>query len=67
MQAERGASLAVGPYSLTRHGLPGETVQFGYGFDLNSTASRKNPMAALEAFQLAPPADQNLSAPALQR
>jgi len=38
-----------------RHGLPGEAVLFGYGFDLNSTAIRKNPMAALEAFQLAFP------------
>ncbi len=28
---------------------------FGYGFDLNSTAIRKNPMAALEAFRLAFP------------
>jgi hypothetical protein len=37
------------------HGLPQEAVLFGYGFDLNSTAIRKNPMAALEAFQLAFP------------
>ncbi|MFO7629222.1 MAG: hypothetical protein R6W06_06855 [Prochlorococcaceae cyanobacterium] len=28
---------------------------FGYGFDLNSTAIRKKPMGALEAFQLAFP------------
>ena len=28
---------------------------FGYGFDLNSTAIRKNPMGALEAFQRAFP------------
>ena len=38
-----------------RHGLPAETVLFGYGFDLNSTAIRKNPMGALEAFQRAFP------------
>ena len=28
---------------------------FDYGFDLNSTAIRKNPMGALEAFQRAFP------------
>lgn len=39
----------------SRHGLPADVVLFGYGFDLNSTATRKNPMAALEAFQLAFP------------
>jgi len=38
-----------------RHGLPAEVVLFGCGFDLNSTAIRKNPMGALEAFQLAFP------------
>ena len=38
-----------------RHGLPAETVLLGYGFDLNSTAIRKNPMGALEAFQRAFP------------
>ena len=38
-----------------RHGLPADAVLFGYSFDLNSTAIRKNPMAALEAFQLAFP------------
>ena len=38
-----------------RHGLPAETVLFGYGFDLNSTAIRKNPMGALVAFQRAFP------------
>ena len=37
------------------HGLPQGAVLFGYGFDLNSTAIRKNPMGALEAFQLAFP------------
>ena len=38
-----------------RYGLPVQTVLFGYGFDLNSTAIRKNPMGALEAFQRAFP------------
>jgi hypothetical protein len=38
-----------------QHGLPEQAVLFGYGFDLNSTASRKNPMSVLEAFQLAFP------------
>ena len=38
-----------------RYGLHQEAVLFGYGFDLNSTAIRKNPMGALEAFQLAFP------------
>ena len=38
-----------------RHSLPADAVLFGYGFDLNSTAIRKNPMGALEAFQLAFP------------
>ena len=38
-----------------RHRLPQDAVLFGYGFDLNSTAIRKNPMGALEAFQLAFP------------
>lgn len=40
------------------HGLPQEAVIFAYGFDFNSTASRKNPMGALEAFQRAFPPDQ---------
>ncbi len=38
-----------------RHGLPAETELFGYGFDLNSTAIRKNLMGAFEAFQRAFP------------
>ena len=38
-----------------RFGLPAEKVLFGYGFDLNSTAIRKNPMGAIEAFQRAFP------------
>jgi len=33
-----------------RHCLSADAVLFGYGFDLNSTAIGKNPMAALEAF-----------------
>ena len=39
----------------SRHNLPLEAILYSYGFDLNSTAIRKNPMAALEAFQLAFP------------
>ena len=38
-----------------RFGLPTDAVLFGYGFDLNSTAIRKNPMGALEVFQQAFP------------
>jgi hypothetical protein len=38
-----------------RHDLPADVVLFGYSFDLNSSAIRKNPMGALEAFQLAFP------------
>jgi hypothetical protein len=38
-----------------RHGLQAESVLFSYGFDHNSTAIRKNPMGALEAFQRAFP------------
>ena len=46
-----------------RFALPQDAVLFGYGFDINSTAIRKNPMAALEAFQLAFPIDTPQSAP----
>jgi glycosyltransferase involved in cell wall biosynthesis len=35
--------------------LPKDDVVFVYSFDLNSTATRKNPMAALETFQQAFP------------
>jgi len=38
-----------------RHDLPADVVLFGFSFDLNSSAIRKNPMGALEAFQLAFP------------
>jgi hypothetical protein len=41
------------------HGLPDQDVIFAYGFDFNSTASRKNPMGVLEAFQRAFPLDQS--------
>jgi hypothetical protein len=41
--------------SRATHRLPHDVVLFGYSFDLNSTAIRKNPMGALEAFQLAFP------------
>lgn len=39
------------------HGLPEEAVIFAFGFDFNSTATRKNPMGVLEAFQRAFPPD----------
>lgn len=38
-----------------RFGLPDDNVLFVFGFDLNSTMSRKNPMAVIEAFQRAFP------------
>ena len=44
-----------------RHDLPTDAVLFGYGFDLNSTAIRKNPIGALEAFQLAFPLPELLA------
>lgn len=41
-----------------RFGLPNDKVLFVFGFDLNSTMSRKNPMAVIEAFRRAfPPED----------
>jgi hypothetical protein len=41
-----------------RFGLPMGKVLFVFGFDLNSTIGRKNPMAVLEAFRRAfPPSD----------
>jgi len=52
---ERFCSVTARAAGRDRHGLPADAVLFGYGFDLNSTAIRKNPMAALEAFQLAFP------------
>ena len=53
---ERFCRPAARQATRERHGLPTDALLFGYGFDLNSTAIRKNPMAALEAFQLAFPA-----------
>jgi glycosyltransferase involved in cell wall biosynthesis len=41
------------------HGLPEQDVVFAYGFDFSSTASRKNPMGVLEAFQRAFPFEQS--------
>ena len=41
------------------HGLPVQDVIFAFGFDFNSTAARKNPLAVLEAFQQAFPFDQS--------
>ncbi len=52
---DRFCKPAVRIATRQRHGLPAEAVLFGYGFDLNSTAIRKNPMGALEAFQRAFP------------
>ena len=38
-----------------RYDVPTDTVLFGFSFDLNSTAIRKNPMGALDVFQRAFP------------
>ncbi len=43
-----------------RFGLPMGKVLFVFGFDLNSTISRKNPMAVIEAFRRAFPASELL-------
>ena len=42
-------------------GISNDAVTFVYSFDLNSTAIRKNPMAALESFQEAFPLPQLLA------
>jgi len=52
---DRFCSPAARRAARARHDLPGDVVLFGYSFDLNSSAVRKNPMGALEAFQLAFP------------
>jgi hypothetical protein len=52
---DRFCNPAARQAARSRHDLPADNVLFGYIFDLNSTAIRKNPMAALEAFQLAFP------------
>ncbi|MCP9931023.1 glycosyltransferase [Cyanobium sp. AMD-g] len=44
-----------------RFSLPAGQVLFVFGFDLNSTISRKNPHAVIEAFQLAFPASDPLA------
>lgn len=44
-----------------RFGLPKGKVLFVFGFDLNSTMSRKNPMAVLEAFRRAFPTNDLIS------
>lgn len=54
-EPDRFCSRSARRAARDRHGLPADVVIFGYGFDLNSTAIRKNPMGALEAFQLAFP------------
>ena len=38
-------------------GLPADALIFSFGFDLNSSIHRKNPMAALQAFQMAFPVE----------
>jgi glycosyltransferase involved in cell wall biosynthesis len=42
-------------------GLPADALIFSYGFDLNSSLERKNPMAALKAFQMAFPAEDDVA------
>ena len=59
--ADRFCSLASRQATRDQLGLPNDAVVFVYSFDLNSTAIRKNPMAALEAFQQAFPLPQLLS------
>ena len=55
VDADRFCCAEARAATRSRHSLPIEAVLFSYGFDPNSTAIRKNPMAALEAFQLAFP------------
>ena len=52
---DRFCTQAARQNARASHGLPRDAVVFAYGFDLKSTAIRKNPMGALEAFQLAFP------------
>jgi hypothetical protein len=52
---DRFCNPAARQAARSRHDLPADDVLFGYSFDLNSTAIRKNPMGALESFQLAFP------------
>lgn len=60
-QPEQFTASARRAETRRRHGLPTDAVLFGYGFDLNSTAARKNPMGALEAFQQAFPSTGDTS------
>jgi glycosyltransferase involved in cell wall biosynthesis len=60
-QPERFTAPAMRGDARRLHGLPSDAVIFAYGFDLNSTAARKNPMAALEAFQQAFPCSGDAS------
>lgn len=58
LDPERFRSPASRQATRARHNLPPDALLFAAAFDFNSTAIRKNPMAALEAFQQAfPPAD----------
>lgn len=55
LDADRFCTPSARRAARCRHGLPADAVLFGYGFDFNSTGIRKNPFAALEAFQRAFP------------
>ncbi|MFM7087021.1 MAG: glycosyltransferase [Cyanobium sp.] len=54
-QPQRYSNPGARRRSRAQHGLPQEAVLVLVCFDLNSTAIRKNPAAAIEAFQLAFP------------
>ena len=59
---ERFSSAESRQAARRRHQLPADAVLFAFGFDLKSTAIRKNPMGTLEAFQQAfPPGAGGLS------
>ena len=51
----RFCNPAARPAVRASYALPADVVLFGFSFDLNSSVMRKNPMGALEAFQLAFP------------
>lgn len=45
----------VSPYDLSRRGISNDSFKFLFTFDLSSFSARKNPWAAVEAFQTAFP------------
>ena len=53
--SERFSSASMRAETRSQYGLSHESVIFCYSFDFKSTAGRKNPVGALEAFQLAFP------------